>query len=75
MDNNPQSLNENKNAIRPHKLSKKTSTDCINAETLKAEREVTKTFKEICDTEMVKDIWKTALIVKLPKKGDLSLSL
>ena len=34
---------------------------------------LTKTFKDIWDTEVITDIWKTALIVRLPKKGDLSL--
>lgn len=68
-------FNENKNVIRLYKLRKKISIDCINVEMLKVEREVIKIFKEICDIEMVKDIWKIVLIVKLLKKGDFSLFL
>lgn len=68
-------FNENKNVIRLYKLRKKISIDCINVEMLKVEREVIKIFKEICDIEMVKDIWKIMLIVKLLKKGDFSLFL
>ena len=34
---------------------------------------LTKTFKDIRDTEVIPDIWKTALIVRLPKKVDLGL--
>ena len=33
---------------------------------------LTKIFKDIQETEVILDIWKTALIVRLPKKGDLS---
>lgn len=68
-------FNENKNVIRLYKLRKKISIDCIYVEMLKVEREVIKIFKEICDIEMVKDIWKIVLIVKLLKKGDFSLFL
>lgn len=68
-------FNENKNVIRLYKLRKKISIYCINVEMLKVEREVIKIFKEICDIEMVKDIWKIVLIVKLLKKGDFSLFL
>ena len=32
---------------------------------------LTKIFKDIQETEVILDIWKTALIVRLPKKGDL----
>ena len=32
---------------------------------------LTKIFKDIRETEVILDIWKTALIVRLPKKGDL----
>ena len=34
---------------------------------------LTKIFKEIWETEVVPDVWKTALIIKLLKKGDFSL--
>ena len=34
---------------------------------------LTETFKDMRETEVIPDIWKTALIVRLPKKGGLGL--
>ena len=73
VDTNPPSLDEVKNAIRHLKSRKAPGTDCINAEMLKAANALTKIFKEIWETDVVPDVWKTALIAKLPKKGDRSL--
>ena len=73
VDTNPPSLDEVKNAIRHLKSRKAPGTDCINAEMLKAGGVVTANAltKEIWETEVIPNVWKTALIVKLPKKGTL----
>ena len=68
---------EIKRALKDLKANKATGGDNIAAEVLKADIETTasqmeKLFKVIWDTEEVPADWKEGLIVKLPKKGDLT---
>ena len=60
------------------KSGKAPGADCVSAEKLKAGGEVTmgaltEIFEGIWETEETLGGWKLGLIVKLPKKGDLSL--
>ena len=60
------------------KNNKATGIDNIAAEVLKIDIDTTasemeKLFREIWDAEEVPDEWKQGLIVKLPKKGDLTV--
>ena len=64
--------------LKSLKNNKATGIDNIAAEVLKADIDTTasemeKLFKEVWDTEEVPDEWKQGLIVKLPKKGDLTV--
>jgi len=73
----PPSIDEVKNAISTLKNGKAVGIDQIHAEFLKAEEYWTPTvltsiLKKIWESEEIPTFWKTGLIVKLPKKGDLS---
>ena len=70
--------NEVKSAIDNMKSGKTPGADGVSAEMLKAGGDIitetlTEIFKEIWEEEEIPVDWKTGLIVKLPKKGDLSL--
>ena len=74
----PPTANEVKSAIDNMKSGKAPGADGVSAEMLKAGGDViTETlpeiFKEIWEEEEIPVDWKTGLIVKLPKKGKLSL--
>ena len=74
----PPTANEVKSAIDSMKSGKAPGADGVSAEMLKAGGDViTETlieiFKEIWEEEEIPVDWKTGLIVKLPKKGNLSL--
>ena len=65
-------------SLRDLKNNKATGIDNIAAEVLKVDIDTTasemeKLFREIWDAEEVPDEWKQGLIVKLPKKGDLTV--
>ena len=74
---NPISLDEITRAIKKQKNNKAPGEDGICAEMIKAEETITpkilqQIFQKIWDTEDIPISWKKGLIVKLPKKGDLS---
>ena len=74
----PPTANEVKSAIDNVKSGKAPGIDGVSAEMLKAGGDVitgtrTEIFKEIWEEEEIPVDWKTGLIVKLPKKGTLSL--
>ena len=65
-------------SLRDLKNNKATGIDNIAAEVLKVDMDTTasemeKLFREIWDAEEMLDEWKQGLIVKLPKKGDLTV--
>ena len=65
-------------SLKNLKNNKATGTDNIAAEVLKVDMDTTageleKLFKVVWDSEEVPDEWKQGLIVKLPKKGDLTV--
>jgi len=69
-------MEEVKAAINVMKSGKAGGVDGVTAETLKAEETETPCllmciFREIWESETIPEEWKTGLIVKLPKKGDL----
>ena len=69
-------MEEVKAAIKAMKSGKAGGAVGVTAEILKAEDMetpcfLTDVFKEIWDSEQIPEAWKTGLIVKLPKKGDL----
>ena len=69
---------EIKATLKTLKNNKATGTDNIAAEVLKADVDTTATemeklFRAVWDTEEVPEEWKEGLIVKLPKKGDLTV--
>ena len=71
------SLEEVKNAIKLLKNGKAAGVDQVHSEMLKAEeivtpRVLTGILQNIWETETPPSQWKTGLIVKLPKKGDLT---
>ena len=71
------SKEEIRSALRALKSNKAAGTDNITGEVRKADAETTineleKVFRLIWDAEEVPDDWKEGLIVKLPKKGDLT---
>ena len=71
----PPSLEEVKEAIKM-RSGKAAGADGVTAEMLKAEETdtpqiLTKIFSDIWQKEEIPEAWKTGLIVKLPKKGDL----
>ena len=74
----PPTANEVKAAIDKMKSGKAPGADSISAEMLKAGGDIitetlTEIFKEIWEEEEIPVDWKTGLIVKLPKKGNLSV--
>ena len=74
----PPTANEVKSAIDNMKSGKEPGADGVSAEMLKAGGDVitetlTEIFKEIWGVEEIPVDWKTGLIGKLPKKGNLSL--
>ena len=75
VNTDPPSTEEVRKAIRTMKSGKAPGADCVSAEMLKARGEVTMgAFEGIRETEETPGDWKMGLIVKLPKKGDLSIS-
>ena len=78
VNTDPPSAEEVRKAIRTMKSGKATGADFVSAEMLKAGGEVTmgaltEIFEGIWETEETPGDWKMGLIVKLPKKGDISL--
>ena len=72
----PPTMEEVKAAIKVMKSGKAGGADQVTAEMLKAEETETPhllmcIFREIWESETIPEAWKTRLIVKLPKKGDL----
>ena len=77
IDTNLPSKEEIKTAINALKNGKACGVDCINAEMLKADiessAEVLADFcRSIWASETIPENWTRGLIVKLPKKGNLS---
>jgi len=69
-------MEEVKAAIKVMKSGEAGGADGVTAEMLKAEETETPRllmciFREIWESETIPEVWKTGLIVKLPKKGDL----
>jgi len=65
-------------AIKQCKANKAPGEDRITADMLKADSSLSaeileQTFNQVWNEEKVPDTWKKGIIVKLPKKGDLSL--
>ena len=78
VNTDPPSAEEVRKAIRTMKPGKAPGADCVSADMLKAGGEVTmealtEIFEGIWEAEETPGDWKMGLIVKLPKKGDLSL--
>ena len=78
VNTDPPSAEEVRKSIRTTKSGKAPGADRVSAEMLKAGGEVTmgaltEIFEGIWETEETPGDWKMGLIVKLPKKGDLSL--
>ena len=72
----PSSLEEVTAAIKAMKSGKAPGADGVTAEMLKADVNVTapiltEIFKQIWEEGQIPEAWKTGLIFKLPKKGDL----
>ena len=72
----PPSLEEVTAAIKAMKSGKAPGADGVTAEMLKADVDVTapiltEIFKQIWEEGQIPEVWKTGLIFKLPKKGDL----
>ena len=72
----PPSLEEVTAAIKAMKSGKAPGADGVTAEILKADVNVTapiltEIFKQIWEEGQIPEVWKTGLIFKLPKKGDL----
>ena len=73
----PPTMGEVKATIKMMKRGKAGGADGVTAEILKAEETETPRllmgiFREIWESETIPEAWKTGLIVKLPKKGDLA---
>ena len=71
------SKEEIRSALEDLRNNKATGTDNITAEVLKADKDITvneleKIFRLAWDAEEVPKDWKDGLVVKLPKKGDLT---
>ena len=76
IDTGPFTLEEVRAVIKHLKNGKTPGVDDIDAEMLKAEPELPAgylctLFKHICENMKVPDDWKKAMIVRVPKKGDL----
>ena len=74
----PPTANKVKSATDNMKSGKAPGADGVSAEMVKVGGDVitetlTEIFKEIWEEEEIPVDWKTGLIVKLPKKGNLSL--
>ena len=74
---NPPSLKEIKTAIEKLKNNKAEGIDGVPAEILKTDpdffsRKLQPAINQIWSTEEVPQTWKSGLLVKLPKKGDLT---
>ena len=77
IDTNPPNAEEVKRAIKALKDGKAPGIDEIYPEMLKADVQITVTLltdilRDIWESEEAPLSWKTGLIVKLPKKGDLT---
>ena len=77
MNINPPSINEIYEAIKAMKNGKAAGADGIPAELFKADATTTATilhplFTDIWTTETFPQDWNTGIIIKIPKKGDLS---
>ena len=77
IDTDPPNVEEVKRAIKALKDGKTPGKDQIYAEMLKADLQITATLltdilRDIWESEEAPLSWKTGLIVKLPKKGDLT---
>jgi len=73
----PPTISEIRKATKSLKSGKAAGNDQVTAEMIKAEEELTPKvlhtiFEHIWDTEQLPNEWSVGLIVKLPKKGDLS---
>ena len=73
----PPTMGEVKATIKMMKRGKAGGADGVTAEILKAEETETPRllmgiFREKWESETIPEAWKTGLIVKLPKKGDLA---
>ena len=72
----PPTMGEVKATIKMMKRGNAGGADGVTAEILKAEETETPRllmgiFREIWESETIPEAWKTGLIAKLPKKGDL----
>ena len=77
IDTEPPSVEKVKRAIKALKEGKTPGIDQVYAEMLKADEQTTATvltdiLRDIWESEEAPLSWKTGLIVKLPKKGDLT---
>ena len=77
INTDPPSLEEVKAAIKSMKNGKAPGADGVTAEMLKIDEDetpklLTEIFEEIWQEEELPQSWKLGLIVKLPKKGDLT---
>ena len=77
IDTDPPNVEEVKRAIKALKDGKTTGVDQIYAEMLKVGEQITATVLtdilcDIWESEEAPLLWKTGVIVKLPKKGDLT---
>ena len=77
IDLDPPTLQEVKAAIKSMKNDKAPGVDGVTAEMLKIDEEetprlLTEIFEQIWNSEELPESWKIGLIVKLPKKGDLT---
>ncbi|KAI8493068.1 hypothetical protein Bbelb_290720 [Branchiostoma belcheri] len=78
MRRGPITLREIASAIKETKANKAPGEDRVTADMLKADpvvsaRALIKLFNRVWEDEKVPDFWKRGIIVKLPKKGDLSV--
>lgn len=72
----PATMEEVKAAIKAMKSGKAGGADGVTADMLKADetetpRRLMCICREIWESETIPKVWKTGLIIKLPKKGDL----
>ena len=71
-------VKEVKDAIRPLKNGKATGIDAIHAEMLQFDFPtsvgvLSPCFNEVWEREEIPEDWRKDLIVKIPKKGDISV--
>ena len=77
IDTDPPTLEEVKQAIKAMKNGKAGGLDGVTADMLKAEELETPRYlqgilEEVWESELIPKAWTTGLIIKIPKKGDLS---